>query len=124
MIFPDLAPDPVYAVIQLHRDAVAAFNDRLKQFDGQDLPDDFADIDDHVALALLHTKPCTIAGVVALLRYAVAHVDAGYSWPSNLVDGDEPDNGKPLRSKETDWSYFLCDMLADVLESIDRRGAV
>jgi hypothetical protein len=45
-----------------------------------------SDAEDELACELLHAEVTTIAGAVALLRYANEYVDAGNEWPDDLTD--------------------------------------
>jgi hypothetical protein len=59
------------------------------------------------AVALVNIKPTTLAGVLALLRYAVAADPDGESWPELL-----PDEGAKLSRP---WHHFLIANLSEVL---------
>jgi hypothetical protein len=61
------------------------------------------------AYALLDIDPTTMAGLVALLTYAIDHDDAnhGIGWPEAIGLAEEPGT----RS----WQYFVIDKLASVL---------
>lgn len=58
------------------------------------------------ACALINNPPATMAGVLALLQYAIAADTDGEGWPQL-----ESDDFKRTRS----WQYFLIEMLADAL---------
>jgi hypothetical protein len=58
------------------------------------------------ACVLVSECPKTIAGVLALLQYAIAADTDGECWPQL-----ESDDGKRSRS----WQYFLIEMLSDAL---------
>lgn len=127
-------PDPILAAIETHKaarsvtaaavDRQIAFeremqaNGRLRESDR--LPDERQrgdeietlvvqahDAEVDVACTLVNILPTTMAGVMALLRYAVdADVD-GEGWPRGLAS----DDGSKIR----DWQYFLIANLAEIL---------
>jgi hypothetical protein len=58
---------------------------------------------DEAALALLSTRPATLAGVRALLRYAVEADADGQGWPPAELTGGRP------------WQHFLIENAAAAL---------
>ena len=69
------------------------------------------------ACDLLDVRPTTIAGIVALSKYAVDHMDAGNNWPDQVGDVDEAGH-----EREQPWAYFLLESIAKSLEAIESRG--
>jgi hypothetical protein len=65
---------------------------------------------DDAAVVLVSVRPITMAGIVALLEYALSADRDGEGWPTEL----ESDDGKILRP----WHYFLVESLAGVLPSL------
>ena len=68
------------------------------------------DAETHAAYALLSRPPATMAGVIALLQYAIDADTDGEGWPVDVVDEDE--------TVTRHWYYFLIGMLADVLPGL------
>jgi hypothetical protein len=71
------------------------------------------DAESDAACTLVSISPTTLAGVLALLQYAVARDTDGEAWPRDLVS----DDGTKARS----WHYFLIENVAATLADI--RGA-
>lgn len=69
-----------------------------------------SDAETDAACALVSVKPTTMAGVIALLQYAVAADTDGHCWPTDLQD----DDGKKIRS----WQHFLIEAVADTLPDL------
>jgi hypothetical protein len=132
-------PDPIFAAIDAHRLANEAFAracvpwSRLEMWKPEvasapetaalnGAADAASDEADAAALTLLDVAPTTIAGCVALLRYANNYVERNgddVTWPHHLVEaGQEDDDDAPVRS----WTFFLHAHVADALEAIEARG--
>ena len=88
-------PDPIFAAIEAHRKAEAAFSSAVKAADHGPKPhrnqkklDAAVNVTDaaaeNAALAILDTKPTTIAGIVAVMEYAADHIQRGVRWPHLL----------------------------------------
>ena len=73
------------------------------------------DAETDAACTLVNILPTTMAGVVALLRYAVDADTDGEGWPPVI----ETDDGK-ARS----WRHFLLANLADILPELEAGRAV
>jgi hypothetical protein len=74
---------------------------------------------EEAALAILDTRPTTMAGVVALLTYAADYRKRGAEWPSNLFDGDEIKHDPRVPNEPgRDWSFYLHRMLAQALSNM------
>lgn len=137
-------PDPIYAVIEAHKVAAAtalaavrrnsAFEDELyanerlqteRRLENEharqeeiDAAIDQAHYAEQVAAyALLDVNPTTMAGVIALLTYAIEHDDRehGMGWPDSISFADE--------SGSRSWEYFLIDNLASILPEIMQVSA-
>jgi hypothetical protein len=65
------------------------------------------DAETDAACVLVSICPTTIAGIIALLRYANAADTDGEAWPRELAS----DDGTKTRS----WHYFLIDMIVEAL---------
>ena len=68
------------------------------------------DAESDAACTLVSISPTTLAGVLALLQYAVARDTDGEAWPRDLVS----DDGTKSRS----WHYFLIENVAATLADI------
>ena len=88
-------PDPIFAAIEAHRKAEAAFGSAVKAADhpGKPYPNQkkrnavvaaTSDAAHNAAIAILDTKPTTIAGIVAVMEYAAAYTQRGAQWPHLL----------------------------------------
>jgi hypothetical protein len=73
------------------------------------------DAEGDAAIELLNVHPTTMAGVVALLNYAIAADRDGETWPPELG----ADDGESVRS----WHHFLIRNLTEILPDI-LRGMV
>ena len=62
------------------------------------------------ACVLVSICPTTIAGIIALLRYANAADKDGEAWPRELAS----DDGTKIRS----WHYFLIEVIAETLPGL------
>jgi hypothetical protein len=76
---------------------------------------------DHISACedeLIEIRPTTVAGVIAILRYAVEYEKAehGDGWPPSGYADDDGDHGSCRAGYS--WSYFLHKRLAEVLERI------
>lgn len=69
-----------------------------------------AEIDAACKLLMHSAMPTTMAGVVALLEYAVVADTDGYCWPVDL----QSDDGTEIGS----WHHFLVEMVACVLSDM------
>jgi hypothetical protein len=61
---------------------------------------------DEIALQMLSVQPTTLAGALAMLKYATDHIDAGYTWPDSLGELKDDEDDAPA-SHYRDWMYFL-----------------
>jgi hypothetical protein len=48
--------------------------------------------------ALLSVQPTTLAGALAMLKYATDHIDAGYTWPDSLGELKDDEDDAPMAS--------------------------
>ena len=67
-----------------------------------------SDAESGAACALINVMPTTIAGVIALLQYAVSADPDGQAWPDDLVADEFAKRSRP-------WYHFLIANLAEVL---------
>jgi hypothetical protein len=65
------------------------------------------------AIELLNVRPETMAGVVALLEYAVSADRDGETWPPELL----ADDGESVRS----WHHLVIQNLAEILPGLLRE---
>jgi hypothetical protein len=80
-----MTTDPIYAAIEQHRLADAAFDDSLDRHADESVKDARHEQESVALLALLRTKPETLAGALSALRYVADwadHNDAGlfHNW--------------------------------------------
>jgi hypothetical protein len=68
------------------------------------------DAETDAACVLVSICPTTIAGIIALLRYANAVDKDGEAWPRELMS----DDGTKTRS----WHYFLIEVIAETLPGL------
>jgi hypothetical protein len=68
------------------------------------------DAETDAACVLVSICPTTMAGIIALLRYANAADIDGVGWPDQL----ESDDGTETRS----WHYFLIEVIAEALPGL------
>lgn len=139
-------PDPIYAAIEAHKAARAAFEGAVRQHSvfERELSKDkrrstidvweetivetddprwidcersvirFMDAETEAACVLVNVLPTTVAGVLALLRYAVEADTDGEGWPPVL----ESDDGQ-TRS----WRHLLLANLAEILPELTGGAA-
>jgi hypothetical protein len=69
-----------------------------------------SDLETDAACVLVSIVPTTLAGVVALLKYAMVADTDGEGWPSDLQSGD----GTKTRS----WHYFLIENITAALTDL------
>lgn len=126
-------PDPIFAIIEAHRGAWDFFERATAEHlgaetDAEDWCTDPVNVkmelavaeasqaEEDAAAALLNTAPCTLKGVVALLRYS-AEFDANHEsmWPEIIVtdDGDQES-----------WHVALQRRVADAAEALGAEGVV
>jgi hypothetical protein len=96
-------PDPIFAAIEAHRRADAAYCAACEA----DVPEIAMDAAWAAADKLLNIRPTTVAGVAALLRYL-------YEF--------EKENPETFCGSETDddWPFLLCRRAAEALEAIEK----
>jgi hypothetical protein len=66
-----------------------------------------SDLESDAAIVLLNVQPTTLAGILALLNYAVEADTDGVGWPDAL----ESDDGQITRH----WQFFLIEGVAEAL---------
>ena len=86
------AADPIIAAIEAHRAAEAAFGHAVTAADVPETTPEYAqrqlvcaetgEASYQAAFALFEAEPATMAGLIALLNYAVLYVNSGNIWPS------------------------------------------
>jgi len=118
-------PDPIFTAIAAHQAAHLAHGNAIDAQDEADTryghdSDEAWEADEHceeachfahdVAWQLARSVPTTLAGVVALLRFANQFEDEGNEWSSDT-------NGR------SGWHYQLCATMAAAIEAIIRRDA-
>jgi hypothetical protein len=108
-------PDPIFAAIEVHRAAWAALEKGCSRLSDTSTPESEAEFDrlndavEEAAGTLVDTQPTTMAGAVALLRYAAEYEGKGDTF-EGLEDEDD--------GKMKPWSYFMHRALADALEEM------
>ncbi len=111
-------PDPVFAMIERHRELSAAFDVAVKNADNLEehpeqesldaIVDDTSDaLLDH-ADALIITEPTTVAGIAAVMRYF-----------ASLEDWQEPRDSEEWETSDgasVNWHQAFLDTLANALQ--------
>lgn len=72
---------------------------------------------DAASLRLLDVRPTTVAGIIALLRYAHQYVTGGREWPQQILEDGQTDEEFGL-----DFSVVLHKHVADALEVLVAAG--
>jgi len=103
------AGDQVVALIEAHRQAHTAHLAAIDA-DKQHEADRAGRRLNALAMDLLNSRPTTIVGVAALLRYGFEYVEQGFEWP-NFRGG-----------RAFDWSAALNKTAADALDHLTRVG--
>ena len=67
-----------------------------------------SDAESDAACALINVMPTTLAGVIALLQYAVSADPDGQAWPDDLLADESAKLSRP-------WHHFLIANLAQIL---------
>jgi hypothetical protein len=75
-----------------------------------------SDLETDPAVVLLNVQPTTLAGILALLKYAVEADTDGDGWPDSL----QSDDGKITRR----WQFFLIEGVAEALAGMVSARAV
>lgn len=102
--------DPVFAAIEHHRLADAAYDDALERHAAESIKGTRLNQERAALIAFLRTKPETLAGSLAALRYLADYAE-------NNHDGLFGNTGGELRSA---GAAFL-PMIADAIEAADHR---
>jgi hypothetical protein len=131
---PALAPDdPIFAAIEQHKATfvrvIAAIDDEHaveaaipkgptkgidpRLIDSRKATSAAWKAEGDAAIELVNVRPATMAGVVALLNYAISADTDGETWPRELLS----DDGKTIRS----WHHFVIQNLAEILPSLLRE---
>ncbi len=98
--------DPIFAAIEHHRLIDAAYDNFLERGAHEAVKEDRRKQEGSALIALLHTKPETLVGCLAVLRYVV-------DWAETNDAGLFHDWNGPMRSA---GAAFL-PMIADVIEA-------
>jgi hypothetical protein len=144
-----IEPDPIFAVIEVHRRAWADLGTECKNQtaleeeipperrrtdncdDGIEAGDDsrwialqYAMDDVHARIndaadAMLDIEPTTIAGVIALLSYAAEHVRRGAEW-ADVYEDPEPLSGW-VKKHGLSWEAMLHMHVAKALQAVENR---
>jgi hypothetical protein len=139
--------DPIFAAIEAHRTAHAAFEQACQAVgcletykpEIKSAPETVrliarekaaSDEDFDTAVALLNVVPTTIAGAVALLRFANERINAygDFEWPDDVRGGVEEEEEEDVDEEEEEdapsmpWVFFLHQHVADALEKIAAEG--
>jgi hypothetical protein len=71
------------------------------------------DAEGDAAIELINVHPTTMAGVMALLDYAISADTDGETWPQDLLSGDDETGGT--------WHQFLIQNLTEILPGLLRE---
>jgi hypothetical protein len=109
--------DPIFVAIDAHR---VAFERVVASIDAEGIDPRSIEsrkatsaaweAEEDAAIELVSVRPETMAGVVALLNYAIAADRDGETWPPELLS----DDGKTVRS----WHHFLIQNLTEILPDL------
>jgi hypothetical protein len=130
---PAFATDPIFAAIEAHKAAfvrvIAAIDvEHAVQAEIPKGPTKWSDprlidsrkatsaaweVEGDAASELVNVHPTTMAGVIALLDYAISADRDGETWPRELL----ADDGETDRS----WHYFLIQNLKEILPGLLRE---
>ena len=113
--------DPIFAAIENHRTAQARFSAVIGDeaiLDDDPRIDAASGAEEEAAIAILDVSPLTIAGVIALLRYAAEHQRSGDEWPAGLVSDSDDGRDRFGARYGRSWSYFMHLTVADALASM------
>lgn len=118
-------PDPIFAAIELHRQAWAQFDANTSElteagdYDELDLlMEAFGCAED----GLLDTIPTTIAGVSALLDYVAEHSRAGNTWGGGLVLFDDAPKSKWEENNGVSFFVYLHKNIVKALTHLKAGG--
>jgi hypothetical protein len=106
-----LITDPIFTAIEKHRLLDAAYDDSLQRRAHESAKTGCEVQESAALIALLRTKPKTLAGSLAVLRYVV-------DWAEHNGTGFFSDWNGQMRSA---GAAFL-PMIADVIEAVSKRG--
>jgi hypothetical protein len=76
--------DPVFIVIEKHRSADAAWDDSLDRCADEPVKDERHEQERAALVALLRTRPETLAGALAVLRYMADYASMFHGWSNPL----------------------------------------
>jgi hypothetical protein len=71
---------------------------------------------DQASFDLINVEPTTMAGIMALLRYAAEFAGRGSTFPNAALDEDDP--GIVHKKNGAPFSYFIYKNVADALEDM------
>lgn len=113
------APDPVLAMIERHKAAIACYDAAANMQDRSEAHLNAAceagGAADALALAMIETKPTTLAGILALMRYTANLPLDGSEWPDNIAARWPERFG---HAPTLTWGDVVCGNLADALAGI------
>jgi hypothetical protein len=103
--------DPIWAAIEKHRNERAAYHKEGEKYRDTDLPDDAEDAMLAAGRQLFITRPTTVAGAIAVLRYVRSQEDKSDSY-----DGASP-TYMPDNIDGVFWAHAFFESIADALSS-------
>jgi hypothetical protein len=110
----DGEPDPIFAAIEAHRRTYELYGvaiAREKELCAADFEretDEASAREEQAEIGLVATRPTTLVGVVALLRYSNEVRCSGYEWLDELLQ------------EGWSWEMSMCQSVADAIEEIAR----
>jgi hypothetical protein len=110
------AADPIWAVIEKHRKELAAYT--IVADRPGDIPRGAEDLMHAAGHPLLSTRPTTLLGAIALLRYVRSQHDS-----NDRHDGAYP-TSLPLKVDGEIWVYAFLENIADALAALCGQKAV
>jgi hypothetical protein len=102
-----MTPDPIFLAIERHRAADKAYDDALEQRADDEEKSARQKIESETLVVLLQTKPTTLAGCLAVLRYVAKYTEGN---DAALFDGWND----PYRSAAAEFLPTI----ADTIEAI------
>lgn len=114
-----MTPDPVFAAIERHKAASVLFDaacDVQVTSDAHlDAAREAGHAADAIAIEMIETRPTTLAGILALLRYTADFPLDGHEWPDD-ISGRWPERFG--HAETLTWGDAVCGNLAQALAGI------
>jgi hypothetical protein len=110
-------PDPIFHLIERHREMCRIHAAACLRTEDHAELDAASDAEMDAACDLINSEATTLAGIAALVRYAVeVELPHWEYWPTGLVDDDDPSAAG--RRYGRSWWWFLARNLSAVLDRL------